>query len=85
MTNRECRYEPTNLNFETGLSETQKQAVYYITSQGWISAGRNLFLPHSRQKVTETTSFLPAEMIILKIGAIEHGAATGSAMEVLNF
>jgi len=30
------------------------------------------------------TNFLQAEIIILKMGAIEHGAATGSAIEVLN-
>jgi len=40
---------------------------------GWFSADKNLFLPHERQGVAET-SFLPAEMIILKMGAIEHGA-----------
>jgi len=43
------------------------------------------FLPYGRQKVAET-SFVPAEMIILKMGAIriEHGAGTGSAIGVLN-
>jgi len=40
-------------------------------------SGRNCFL------LAETV-FLSAEMIILKMEAIEHGAATGSAIEVLN-
>jgi len=47
------------------------------------TAGRNLFLSHGRQKVAET-SFLSAEMITMKMGAIEHNVATGSAIEVLN-
>jgi len=34
--------------------------------------------------LTAETYFLLAEMIILKMGAIENGVATGSAIEVLN-